>query len=190
MIRKAKPEDVNAIVELMMLAMGDLPYKFVAAEDKQKAFALLKLFVLQDGNQYSLDNTFVDEQDGIIVGAINAYDGGQIEKLRKPFFDYIRNHFHNGNFDMELESEGGEFYIDTIAVDPKHQGKGIGKNLISEVINHAKSLKFDKVGLLVSNADAKRLYEKLGFEVVGAKNLLGKTHEHLVYHLNCKYPKF
>ena len=181
MIRKAKPEDVNVIVELMMLAMGDLPYKFVAAEDKQKAFALLKLFVLQEGNQYSLDNTFVDEQDGKVVGAINAYDGGQIENLRKPFFHYLREHFHNGNFEMELESESGEFYIDTVAVDPKQQGKGIGKNLIIEVINHAKSLNFHKVGLLVSNPDAKRLYEKLGFEKVGSRNLLGKTHEHLVF---------
>jgi len=181
MIRKAEAKDVNAIVELMMLAMGDLPYKFVASEDKQKAFALLKLFVLQDGNQYSLANTFVDEQDGIVWGAINAYDGGKIENLRKPFFDYIREHFHNGKFDMEPESESGEFYIDTLAVDPAHQGKGIGKNLILEIIKYAESLNFNKVGLLVSNPDAKRLYEKLGFKMVGSRNLLGKTHEHLVF---------
>ncbi|RZL46587.1 MAG: GNAT family N-acetyltransferase [Pedobacter sp.] len=181
MIRKAVATDADEIIELMLLAMGDLPYKFIASQDKMAAFSLLKLFVLKDGNQYSLENTFVEEQDGVVVGAINAYDGEQIEKLRQPFFHYIRERFHEGNFEMELESEAGEFYIDTVAVDPKYQGQGIGKNLIIHVIDHAKSLNFDKVGLLVSNPYAKRLYEKLGFEKVGNRNLLGKTHEHLVF---------
>ncbi|TKC06615.1 GNAT family N-acetyltransferase [Pedobacter polaris] len=184
MVRKATVHDADAIVELIMLAMGDLPYKFVATKDKVIATALLKRFVTQTGNQYSLSNIFVDEQDQKVVGAINAYDGGEIERLRKPFFDYICKNFHKGGFEMELESESGEFYIDTVAVDPRHQGKGIGKNLILEIINYAKDLGFKKVGLLVSNPDAKRLYEKIGFTKVGSRNLLGNTHEHLVYHIN------
>lgn len=181
MIRKAKAADADEIVDLMMLAMGNLPYKFAASADKSIAFKLLKQFVLMDGNQYSLGNTFVYELDEKVVGSINAYDGGAIEQLRKPFFDYIRNAYHDGVFDMEVESEAGEYYIDTLAVNPSYQGKGIGKDLIQYVIDHAKKSDFDTVGLLVSNPDAKRLYEKLGFKKVGYRNLLGNTHEHLVY---------
>lgn len=180
MIRKARATDADEIVDLMMLAMGDLPYKFTASADKSIAFALLKQFVLTDGNQYSLSNTFVYQLYEKVVGSINAYDGGAIEQLRQPFFDYIRQAFHHGVFDMDVESEAGEYYIDTLAVNPSYQGKGIGKDLIKYAINHAEKTGFDKVGLLVSNPDAKRLYEKLGFEKIGFLNLLGNTHEHLV----------
>ena len=86
---------------------------------------------------------------------------------------------------MELESEVGEFYIDAVAVDPNFQGKGIGKSLILTVAEKARTLGFKKLGLLVStnNNDAKRLYEKIGFKTVGYKNLLGTSHEHLVYQI-------
>ena len=181
MIRKAIAADADEIVDLMMLAMGDLPYKFAASADRSIAFELLKQFVLMDGNQYSLGNTFVYELGKKVVGSINAYDGGAIEQLRKPFFDYIRNAYHDGFFDMDVESEAGEYYIDTLAVNPIYQGKGIGKDLIRYVIDHAKKSGFDTVGLLVSNPDAKRLYAKLGFKKVGYRYLLGNTHEHLVY---------
>jgi ribosomal protein S18 acetylase RimI-like enzyme len=181
MIRKASAADADEMVELMMLAMGDLPFKFIASADQSIAFSLLKQFVLKEGNQYSLSNTFVYVLNEKVVGAINAYDGGSIELLRKPFFDYIRETFHHGVFDMDVESEAGEYYIDTLAVNPSYQGKGIGKDLINAVIAHAQLLGFDKVGLLVSNPDAKRLYEKLGFKKVGYRYLLGNKHEHLVY---------
>ncbi|RZK04951.1 MAG: GNAT family N-acetyltransferase, partial [Flavobacterium sp.] len=93
--------------------------------------------------------------------------------------------FHTEPFEMELESEAGEFYIDTLSVDPKFQGKGIGRNLIETVIEKAKSLGFKKVGLLVStsNPNAKRLYEKIGFKAIGYKNLLDASHQHLVYRI-------
>ncbi|RZL36569.1 MAG: GNAT family N-acetyltransferase [Pedobacter sp.] len=185
MIRKATLKDVDAVVDFMMRAMGDLPYKFANTRDKNVAFELLKKFVLQDGNQYSITNTFVDEQEDKIAGAITAYDGGKIEILRKPFFDFISKNFHQNVFEMELESEAGEFYIDILAVDPSFQGKGLGKNLILTVIEKAKEIGFKKVALLVSasNPNAKRLYEKIGFKTVGYKNLLGTSHEHLVFEI-------
>ena len=93
MIRNAEIKDADALVELMMLAMGNLAFKFAATANKQTAFSLLKKFVLLDGNQYSLSNSWVYVKDDKVVGAINGYDGGKIEILRKPFFDYILNYF-------------------------------------------------------------------------------------------------
>lgn len=183
MIRKAKIEDASTIVELMLLAMGDLPYHFVNSKDRNSATQLLERFVLQEGNQYSISNVLVYDDDGQIIGAITCYDGAKIESLRQPFFDYINENYHNGNFDMTLESEAGEFYIDTLAVKPKHQGKGIGRDLIIAAIEYAKKLGHQKVALLVSNSnpEAKRLYEKIGFGKVGYRLLLEKPHEHFVY---------
>jgi ribosomal protein S18 acetylase RimI-like enzyme len=185
MIRKAEITDADAIVALMLLAMGDLPYQFANSKDKNTASQLLKKFVLQEGNQYSINNVFVNEEQQEIIGAITCYDGAAIERLRQPFFDYINLNYHNGSFEMALETETGEYYIDTLAVDAKHQGKGIGRNLIAAVLDHAKKLGHQKVALLVSssNPDAKKLYEKIGFVKVGYRYLLGNTHEHLVYQL-------
>ena len=58
---------------------------------------------------------------------------------------------------MDVESEAGEFYIDTLAVNADFRGKGIGKELIKAIMTQAEKLGFVKIGLLVSNADAKRL---------------------------------
>jgi ribosomal protein S18 acetylase RimI-like enzyme len=146
---------------------------------------LLKKFVLQEGNQYSISNVFVNEEDGQITGSITCYDGAKIESLRQPFFEFINQNYHNGSFDMALETEAGEYYIDALAVNPKHQGKGIGSDLILAALQHAKKLHHEKVALLVStsNPAAKKLYEKIGFVKVGYRYLLEETHEHLVYRL-------
>ncbi len=55
-------------------------------------------------------------------------------------------------------------------VKSNHQGSGVGKALMSEIINYARNLEgIEKVNLAVvsSNEGAKKLYSKLGFKVFG-----------------------
>ncbi|MBM6617417.1 GNAT family N-acetyltransferase [Bacillus suaedaesalsae] len=55
-------------------------------------------------------------------------------------------------------------------VTPGHQGKGIGKLLVTEAINKAKTIKeIEKIKLSVvsSNEKAKRLYNSVGFQAYG-----------------------
>jgi len=183
MIRQANLQDATAIAILINQAMGNLAKQFRATEADEEAIELLLHFIKKEKNQYSLNNILVYELHGKVVGEINAYDGAQIEELRKPFFDYLTAHYHPNGFVMEKESEGGEFYIDTLSVHLAYQGKGIGKELIHAAINWARSLGHQKVGLLVNreNPDAKRLYKSLDFRKEGEIYLLGSTHEHLTY---------
>ena len=163
--------------------MGSLANKFTANDNQNEALQLFEHFVSLVGNQYSYENTFVYFIDNKVVGAVNAYDGAEIEELRKPFLRYLNETYHNGSFTMETESEAGEFYIDTLSVNPNYQGKGIGKALLTAAKNWAVDLGHQKIGLLVDleNAGAKRLYQSVGFEVVGEKILLGERYEHLVF---------
>jgi ribosomal protein S18 acetylase RimI-like enzyme len=180
LIRKATPDDSDSIAAYLFLAMKDIVYKLIQQKDPEEARTLLLQFAKSNNNQYSYQNCWVAETDGHVVGAINVYDGAQLSELRQPVVDYIREKF-NQDFVPDDETSAGEYYIDTLAVSPDHQGKGIGTSLLQFVIDEHVLKKNYTLGLLVdeSNPDAKRLYLKLGFKSVGRKMIFGKNMEHL-----------
>ena len=179
-VRKALSEDTEAIVPLLMLASGEVMYKFIGKKDFLEALAFLHHFVKSENNQYSYQNCYVAEEDGEIVGAVLVYDGGKLEELRTPVLKFIHQHF-NRDLNVEDETQAGEFYIDSLGVSPDHQGKGIGSQLLQFVINEKAIAGGGTIGLLVdkTNPGAKRLYLNLDFKPVAEKTLLGISLEHL-----------
>lgn len=179
-IRKARVGDSEAITTLLMLATGEVIYRFIGEKNFQKATDFLNHFVKNRNNQYSFQNCYVAEEDGGIVGAVLAYDGARLQELRMPVLEYIHQHF-DPKLSVEDETQVGEFYIDSLAVLPNQQGKGIGAKLLQYVINEQATQSGRTIGLLVDKANpgAKRLYLNLGFEPVGEKKLLGISLEHL-----------
>jgi len=131
-------------------------------------------------NQYSYQNCWVVEDDMKIVAAINLYNGTQLIELRQPEIDYVRSTI-NKNFEPQDETQTGEYYIDSLGVNPKLQGNGMGTKLLKFIIDEYIIKRNQTLGLLVDeeNPNAKRLYLKLGFKSVGKKVLLGKNMEHL-----------
>ncbi|MES2060719.1 MAG: GNAT family N-acetyltransferase [Bacteroidota bacterium] len=185
MIRPAQPTDAPAIARLIVLAMGKLAAKFANSNNGQKQLALFERFIALTGNQYSYNNILVWDEAGEVCGMIIAYDGAKLDELRKPFLQYTTTQL-GFTGQPEDETQPGEYYIDCLAVDAAHQGKGIAKKLIKALFERAARLNHQTVGLLVSkgNDKAKKLYTDLGFEVKGDKALLGGLHEHLQYRLN------
>ena len=185
MIRPAQPTDAPAIARLIILAMGKLAAKFANSDDEQKQRDLFEHFVAVTGNQYSYNNILVWDEAGEVCGMIMAYDGAKLDELRKPFLQYTTTQL---GFTGQPEDETlpGEYYIDYLAVNPGHQGKGIAKKLINALFNRTAQLNHQTVGLLVSkgNDKAKKIYIDLGFEVMGDKALLGGVHEHLQYQVS------
>ena len=59
--------------------------------------------------------------------------------------------------------------INGLAVDPEHQGAGVGRALIEAAVERARALGARKVSLRVlgHNLTARRLYERCGFVVEG-----------------------
>ncbi|MDB5129111.1 N-acetyltransferase [Mucilaginibacter sp.] len=182
MIRPARLTDAPAISHLIVLAMGNLAGKFANSTDEAKTLSLFERFVSETGNQYSYENILVWDEQAEVCGMIIAYDGAELDKLRKPFLDYTRSQL-GFTGQPEDETQSGEFYIDCLSVSPQHQGKGIAKKLIKALFERAAKFGHQTVGLLVSkgNDKAKKLYTALGFEVKGEKELLGGFHYHLQY---------
>lgn len=184
MIREATPDDAKAVAPLIIQAMGELANKFSNTTDADETLALFDYLFKLKNNQYSYQHTLVYIENGIILGSLNAYDGGKLAELRKTFLDLV-NHNSSTVFSPEAETEIGEFYLDTISVHPTAQGKGIGKQLIDAGINWAVALNLNKVGLLVevANERALALYETKGFKIQNQKKFMGGSYNHMVYQI-------
>ena len=179
-IRNATRDDCASITDNLFLVMEDLFGSFIEKKDSVVTKSLLSYFVEQEQNQYSYQNCLVAEIDGKVVATLNSYNGGDLILLREPVLSYIKPHFNN-HFNPEDETQEGEYYIDSLGVNPQWQGKGIGTELLKYVIEQHVTKNNHTIGLLVENDNqpAKKLYLKLGFKPVGNKMLVGKRFEHL-----------
>jgi ribosomal protein S18 acetylase RimI-like enzyme len=179
-LRKATLNDSTVIATYLFLAMEDIVYKFIGEENPDKGRDFILRFTGKENNQYSYQNCWVAEDDKKVVAAINLYDGALLHDLRQPVFEYVRL-FFDKNFNPEDETKAGEVYIDTLAVHPGLQGKGIGTKLLQFVIDEYVHRQNQTLGLLVddTNPDAKRFYLRMGFKVVEKRIVFGRNMEHL-----------
>lgn len=182
LVRKAKPEESKVIASLTLLAMEDIMFNFIGENSKEKALDFLESLVKEKNNQYSYENCWVAESENDIIAAAIVYNGADLEKLRQPVAQKIKERFNNF-FSPEDETQAGEYYIDCVGVDPSQQGKGIGSKVFQFLIYEYVEKNNQTLGLLVDkdNPNAKKLYLKLGFEIVGEKTLVGKQLEHLQF---------
>ena len=164
-IRPAQREDFDVVPELMLQAMEDIVFSFIQQEDIEEAINFLTTLFKQPDNLYSYQNTLValDEEDNV-VGSITGYNGDDFIKLREPVLELMRKKYNN---DMipESETEGNEYYLDTVAVSPLVQGKGVGSHLLKAATDLAKNQQYRQIGLIVDleNPNAMKLYSRLGF---------------------------
>jgi ribosomal protein S18 acetylase RimI-like enzyme len=179
-IRKALLKDSEIVAACLLLAMEDIVYKFIGERDFEKATESMRYFVEQENNQYSYQNCWVAEDENGVVAAVNLYDGASLAALRNPVMEYIQSRYST-NLSPEDETSAGEYYIDSLGVEPAQQGKGIGSQLLEFLINEYVHRRKQTLGLLVDEANtaAKKIYLKQGFKNVGTKVLLGKRLEHL-----------
>lgn len=185
-ITKANANQSGAIARLIMMAMdydccSNLAGESHTLEDFERAMTHL---VSMEDSQYSYRNTLVAQNgEGEVVGVCVCYDGKDLHLLRKRFTEEAKEAFGIDYTDMADETQPGELYIDSLAVDANHRRKGIAKELLKAVIEMAKEQNFEKVGLLVdkNNPNAERLYSALGFEYVNDSSWGGHPMKHLQY---------
>ncbi|KIA88396.1 hypothetical protein OC25_26195 [Pedobacter kyungheensis] len=182
MIRAAKPEDAAQVVPLLLQAMGDLAYKLTHSQNEAAVKHIFEQLFKQPANQYSYENTLVFEEADKILGSLTAYDGEKLIELRIPFLAIINEANPAGNA-PDAETQGGEFYLDSISVNPAAQGKGIGKQLVKAGITWGQQLGHQHIGLLVEqhNERALKLYQHLGFIIQNEKEFMGGLYQYMVF---------
>ena len=129
MIRTATPADAPFVAPLMFQAMSEIVFKLIQREDPLESVRFLERLFLKQNNQYSYENTLVYEKDKQILGSLVYYNGAHIDPLSQSVFDFVKASYGH-NIRLEKETQAGEFYIDTLSVSPKAQGKGLGSSLL------------------------------------------------------------
>ncbi|MBP3454633.1 MAG: GNAT family N-acetyltransferase [Alistipes sp.] len=180
--RRATVDDCDFIARAVMAAFGDdLCRRLCNGADRRDILDTFTHIISRPDTQYSYRNTLVATIDGIVVGAVCGYDGGRLDELRRPVFALLRERFTEVPLFEEDETQAGEFYLDSIGVDPLYRGCGVGERLLRDMTAMAKSEGADTVALLVDrdNPSAERLYTRVGFRRDGSKRFLGHTMYHL-----------
>jgi predicted N-acetyltransferase YhbS len=91
----------------------------------------MKFDKLFNSKDFLLTSLVAEEADGVVVG-------------------FVMGEIYMGEYGIFQE----EARLDTIGVDPDHQHKGIGKQLINEFLDHVKTLGVQKIHTLVDWNDS------------------------------------
>lgn len=68
--------------------------------------------------------------------------------------------------------DGGCFFqVVDIAVDPAHQGRGLGKRIMASLMAHAATLPSGAYVSLIADVPANRLYAQFGFQETAPRSL-------------------
>ncbi|MFZ4861724.1 GNAT family N-acetyltransferase [Sphingobacterium sp. Mn56C] len=177
-IRKASVADAFAIAPLIDLAMEHMIVAYIFAGDRPQGLSYLRQLISRLDTPYSYRFINVFEEDHKILGHICLYPMEEITGLRHTMVENLPAGMESV-FELPADTypaAPGEIYIDTLAVLPEAQGKGIGSQLLQHVMTTYRNQKHYFLSLLVAkdNPKAHKLYRSLGFVDVAERNLMDK----------------
>ena len=126
-IREARKGDATTIAQAVAMAIGDeQSLQQYCGEDY---LSVLTAVAVSSNTQYSWRRALILEYEGLPAGAVVAYDGADLEKLRKATLDIIQKRTGKRP-NIADETQAGEYYLDSIAILPPFRGKGLSKALL------------------------------------------------------------
>lgn len=170
----ASIEQAESIASLIMLAMNhECCQNFAGPSHTLEDFHRMMIaLVRRDDSQYSYRNAMVALDDNttdghpVVAGVIVGYDGADLHRLRETFLQAAKEFLGQDFRGMDDETQAGEYYIDSLAVNESYRHQGLATLLLKKLIDQKGQRQ--PVGLLVDkgNPGAERLYRSLGFEYV------------------------
>ena len=180
-LRVGIPSDAGFIATTVMAAMGNEP-----GQDFQTAFsashgydeihsALTRIAAMED-TLYSYRNTHVAVCGDEIAGAIVGYDGARYAELADRTFSLLAERLGTEKLSPGTETGPGEYYLDSLYVNPLFRGRSVGSLLMRDELEVAEGLGFTTVSLLVDREKPwlHKLYSRLGFRMDGEVLFFGE----------------
>ena len=190
-IRRAKIEDQDVVIELVVEAIENLSNIFTGYEENSLAKGRLKELYSLSKNRFSYDSCLVAEIDGEVAGSIMAYPGVEMKKLNEPLIEKLKERFKDNEevfreFSQAIqeskEAFDDEYYIDNLAVVAKYRGRGISRALIEEAEKEGFTQGYNRISILadINNEKAFSIYKKMGYVEDCELVVLGHTYHHLI----------
>lgn len=183
MIRFARKEDGPEIAPLILVILKDMELPFVQTFGEQKTIEVLTDAIADPDYRYSYTRGIVEEIDGKMAGVAFGYTDEEEPMIDLPLADILEKHElpRDQYLFIDKETLPNEWYLDTISVSEKFRGKGIGSKLLEALPMLAEKANRTIIGLSVDqqNPQAKKLYERHGFEVVEETEISGHQYEHM-----------
>lgn len=188
MIRFAEKEDGVAIAPLILVILKDMELPLLEVAPEEDILTILQEAIEEPEYRFGYNRGIVYEVDGKVAGVAFGYPSEEEPQIDLPLKKVLRR--HNLSEDIKLfvdpETLPNEWYLDSISVDEKYRGSGIGSKLLDALPEIAKRDGKTTISLNVDqeNPSAKKLYKRKGFEKVGEMTLSGHLYDHM--HKNVK----
>ena len=180
MIRQATTKDAEQIAPLIEQAIHEIAETLTGTQEKELILERLAWFVTQTGNRLSHENILVKELDGRVVGIVITYAGFDAARLDEPIKRQLRE-WTGRDVQIDQETEGDVYYLDTLSVDAAYGGKGIGSELLQAAADEGerRGLRAFTLNADQTNAGAQRLYRRLGFVPVKTIEISGGQFDYM-----------
>jgi len=177
-VRPATIADTSIATSLILMTMGQFADYLFGADNPTKVVEVISRLFAQPLNRFSYQFTDIVETDDQAAGIMISYPGRTMNRLglsmgkqlwsiygARGFVRFVRRALPLA---FMREASADEYFINTLAVFPDFQGKGIGTYLLSYAENKAREMHYNKCALSVevSNPRARTLYERLGYRIM------------------------
>ena len=183
-IKDAIKEQNAEIARLIMMAMTDECCQYFCGEGYglDDFYRMMSHLVEREDSQYSYKNTLVALDGQQVVGVSVSYDGSRLHELRCAFIEAAKTYIGKDHTGMDDETQAGELYLDSLAVQPDYRRQGIARALLLATKERAGQYGLPHVGLLVDtdNPNGEALYSSVGFQYVGEKRWGGHFMKHML----------
>jgi len=176
-IRSAVPDDADFAASMIYLSMSDLADHLFGLKSDSVESLIAKLFPRNAG-RFGYKTAFVAEFENAPVGLLVVSRGADVNRLNLetiPHLIAVLGFVRAVGFVWRAitlpggrEAEDDEFFISNLGVLPSMQGRSFGSQLLAHAEKLARDNNLMKCSLIVGwhNTDARRLYERTGYQVV------------------------
>jgi len=177
-LHPATPADAVAAAGLIYRPMGRMADYLFGGGDEDCAHEVFARLFVQPQNRFSYEFTSVLEFNDEVAGMLLGYPGEIVSDLATSMAKQLREIIGWGGMLRLLrrsaslmtvkEFETDEFYIFTVSVPPRFQGRGFGQELLRHAEDKARAAGLRKcsLGVTVDNIGAIRLYERFNYRIV------------------------
>ena len=176
-IRAADPADAVFAASVLHLSMGSLAGHLFRQESDVTEALIAGLFA-RDAGRFGYRDAFIAEFEEIKVGLLVALRGDRLNRLNLWTVPHliallgmagaIGFLYRAVTLPGGREAENDEFFLSNLGIIPSMQGRSFGSQMLAYAEELACRHSLGKCSLIVGwhNTNARRLYERTGYQVV------------------------